>query len=686
MLILKRLNLKTKIVLGFFSMVFLMGILGLLSYVFIKQVSNELFLITKWKVPAVKNAVGVHARAYDSMINQRDYLLHETDEVHERAKKDLTALLVYLEKVDAIGNHYNDQGLLKRSHKVREIAKNYEELFDKGVSEFKKNKVAVKVMIDKGASVSNEAETYLTRQIEDYEAAKAKIKGEKEGSLDEYVQRYILASKIQSLALMIRMKEKEERLHKDRIYYRSMVIELQKLSTYYDELQAITKNEGDLEKIKRARKATNEYAAAAEEWIKNDTLVQQKILPAMNQGAQEAIKLADETEQAGWDSMSSSEINAEAMIKVAVMMIITVALLAIALGIGIGVTLSNFIANPIRLILEQLCGASTQVGQAAGEVSSASQHLSESSCQQAANIEETSSSLEEISSMVENNVKNAEKSTALAVNVRRVSEEGNHSMRELIASMKDILKSNEKIQALVKVISEIGEKTKVIDEIVFQTKLLSFNASVEAERAGEQGRGFAVVAQEIGNLAKMSGQAAMEITKIVKDSIRNAEEITTENKQKVEQGNALVSKTAQILGEITEQAGVVAENAKQILSASKEQASGIKQINGAVVQLDRTTQENAATAEEASSSSEELSAQAETLKDIISGLVRIVHGERALSSVTNTFSSRGMGSLVMPSDFATTKLENYGLSNNNNNNKVISFKRSEKKVQKIRKC
>ena len=68
-------------------------------------------------------------------------------------------------------------------------------------------------------------------------------------------------------------------------------------------------------------------------------------------------------------------------------------------------------------------------------------------------------------------------------------------------------------------ISEIGNKTKVINDIVFQTKLLSFNASVEAARAGEHGKGFSVVAEEVGNLAHMSGNSAKEITQLLESSI-----------------------------------------------------------------------------------------------------------------------------------------------------------------------
>lgn len=96
--------------------------------------------------------------------------------------------------------------------------------------------------------------------------------------------------------------------------------------------------------------------------------------------------------------------------------------------------------------------------------------------------------------------------------------------------------NNEKINEIVKLISDIGNKTKVINEIVFQTKLLSFNASVEAVRVGEYGKGFAVVAEEVGNLAnKMSGNAAKEISSLLDESQRKTAQIVKETESKVDE-------------------------------------------------------------------------------------------------------------------------------------------------------
>jgi ABC-type transporter Mla subunit MlaD len=301
--------------------------------------------------------------------------------------------------------------------------------------------------------------------------------------------------------------------------------------------------------------------------------------------------------------------------------------LAGTLLLSIGVALMvYFPTRRLKQMTEQLSSSSAQVSQAASQISSSSQSLASSASEQASSIEESSASLEEISGMVANNAKNAEGAAKLAQDMKNEVTQGVTSMQELQKSMTEILESNRRIEALVKVIEEIGEKTAIIDEIVFQTKLLSFNASVEAERAGEHGRGFAVVAQEVGNLAQMSGKAAAEISGIVKSSIKEAQTIAVDNKARVERGHELTLSTSEKLVSVQKNAETVTSSSEQIVTASKEQANGVKQISSAVDQLNKATQETAATSEESASAGEELSSQAQSLRDIVVRLETLLQG------------------------------------------------------------
>ncbi len=326
-----------------------------------------------------------------------------------------------------------------------------------------------------------------------------------------------------------------------------------------------------------------------------------------------------------------------------------VLLFSIAITLVVGWLFGAAIAKPLLQVAAELGKSSKVMGGATHSLSETSQKLSEMATEQAAAIEETASSIEEISAMVKNNADHALKSLDVAELVRRGANEGNESMAQAIVSMKGMLDSNEKIQELVRLIEEIGEKTEIIDEIVFQTKLLSFNASVEAERAGEHGRGFAVVAQEVGNLAQLSGKAAQEISSKVKNSIRTAEQIAGENKSKVESGNHVIQDTAKQLRLIGENAEKMKKMSEQISTASKEQSDGIAQVTSAMSQLDQATQQNAATADVSARNSDQLAQQTHNLQQAVNALMKVVEGtERAPSKAKSKEVVRTTEANVVP--------------------------------------
>jgi methyl-accepting chemotaxis protein len=212
--------------------------------------------------------------------------------------------------------------------------------------------------------------------------------------------------------------------------------------------------------------------------------------------------------------------------------------------------------------------------------------------EQAASLEQTAAALEEITSITRSNAENASKMASLGQTVRKSVTTGQDLASKTASSMDEI---NDKVAA-------INEAITVIDQIAFQTNILSLNAAVEAATAGEAGKGFAVVAQEVRNLASRSAEAAKEIKNLVEDAT-----------QKANDGKVISSNMINGYDELNKHISETIHIIEDVSSASKEQMTGIEQINDAMNMLDRVTQENASEANNVKNISDEVSQMANEL-------------------------------------------------------------------------
>ena len=206
------------------------------------------------------------------------------------------------------------------------------------------------------------------------------------------------------------------------------------------------------------------------------------------------------------------------------------------------------------------------------------QEIASAANSQAASLEETAASLEEITSNITNNTQTTTQMASYGNKVKTSISLGQDLANKTVVSMEEINSQT----------SAINEAITIIDQIAFQTNILSLNAAVEAATAGEAGRGFAVVAGEVRTLASRSAEAAKQI----KDLVENAQRKTYEGK---EIASDMIKGYAQLNENIT----VTLDLIQNVTTASKEQSTGMIQINDAVNSLDQITQQNAQNASSA---------------------------------------------------------------------------------------
>ncbi|RXK07045.1 methyl-accepting chemotaxis protein [Halarcobacter bivalviorum] len=201
--------------------------------------------------------------------------------------------------------------------------------------------------------------------------------------------------------------------------------------------------------------------------------------------------------------------------------------------------------------------------------------LNNSANSAAASLEETAAALEEITSTIVSNGQNIQQMNQYTDDLNSSAKQGQNLAQRTTTAMEDITEQ----------VTLINESISIIDQIAFQTNILSLNAAVEAATAGEAGKGFAVVAAEVRNLASRSAEAAKEIKDLVENATNKANEGKNISAEMISGYNSLLQNISNSTEKINE-----------IARASKEQETGITQINDAINSLDKQTQENAATA------------------------------------------------------------------------------------------
>lgn len=302
-------------------------------------------------------------------------------------------------------------------------------------------------------------------------------------------------------------------------------------------------------------------------------------------------------------------------------------LLIVIVAVSYSFVFTNRISQSLSSVFASLKSSSVDLEGGSQNLAAQTQQLAGATNEQAAATHETISTMSELSSMIEMTKNNTKHALENSQEIGRLSDEGQGSIHRMSMKMDDISQANQRLAEVKVVFQSVTEKTKVINDIVFKTQLLSFNASIEAARAGQHGRGFSVVAEEIGALADLSGKAAREINAILLESEETLVEIVEEHDGIVTEGKQVSVEVEDLFGRLSSNIGEVIEQIESIDSASIQQADGIVQVKQAMKELEAGTSETENSTSSVNSIANQMKGLALDLVSVSGKLEKLIEGE-----------------------------------------------------------
>ena len=247
-------------------------------------------------------------------------------------------------------------------------------------------------------------------------------------------------------------------------------------------------------------------------------------------------------------------------------------------------------------IMVNLGTTGEQLSVEAGQFAESNLSMSKGIEVQESHIASLNNSLEELNDKINADIKNSASAADLSAKAKQSAVKGSRDMKQMLSSMDDIKAASHNISKII----------RTINDIAFQTNLLSLNASVEAARAGEHGKGFAVVAEEVRNLATRSQLAANETNDLILDTLT-----------KVDEGTKTANDTADSFGAIIADFEEVSELIKLLCLSTDEQEGLVLKLNDNIRNISGVVMDNAQAIQESATVSRELANHAESLKNMI---------------------------------------------------------------------
>ncbi|MFO7735027.1 MAG: methyl-accepting chemotaxis protein [bacterium] len=248
-------------------------------------------------------------------------------------------------------------------------------------------------------------------------------------------------------------------------------------------------------------------------------------------------------------------------------------------------SVNDFIIH-LRKIVNNVKDASVQLDTISENISQGSEGASSRISDVSDSVESISGNLSEITSRLKKTTEEMQNVSNVVVKLSRHSDSSSKMLGRALSSMNEIQSAN----------TEIQEITEVVDEIAFQTNLLSLNAAIEAARAGEYGKGFAVVAKEVRQLSRRSSKSAQQINSLLKNT-----------GSKITAGVMTLNETNSNFTKMLDEFRKIFNDITKLSEELKTNTSEVSSVDKDISTIQSTLNNNAAYVEEVASSTQGMS-------------------------------------------------------------------------------